>query len=708
MKKRYSFLLFFLAATGLSGAQSFIPDLSRYRTVEQKLSALMTSGDSLTELNQPEKQKAIAREGLRLTAPGDFRNLAAFHFMLANGYESTPDVDSAVYFYEKSIELDRKAEQPAKITEALSRLLFLYTNTSGYREKSIPTLKALLAILDTTQNQLVKASYYTSIGDYYNRTGDYQTQARYLLKSIDIKKTMLREGTLKDPEKVMIDLINLGSMYLETEQPEKGMQYTREARGYLAGTHRFQAHYYKQMADGLLIQENPREARIYYDSLTAMLSSPRAGAPQHANRIASDLAFTEYYVSHDKPDSAYTYLMRAREMASGWPDEYLVSQVDYMTGRTYAALGQYGKALPFLVSSETLARESGPQIYVSLLQELAKAYAATGDFKKAYEYYDRYAPLRDTLYRQVSEKTIADAEARYQTRDKQRQIEAKNLQIEEGKKQQLWLVAGLLLLGLSLALLAVIYRNKRKNAKILDLKNRELADVIRELEEANRTKAKLFGIISHDLRSPISQVYQFLKLQQLNPMLLSETQKAELSTRIQTAAGSLLETMEDLLHWSKTQMHQFEPDIRETELAPVVGQCVRLMQLNIDSRSLAVQTTIPENAMVSTDPDYLQTILRNLLQNAIKAAPERSTVRIQLSGDGRSLSVENQGAVFTQEDYRQLISQPANGLGLNGQGLNGLGLKLVDELATKTGLDIRFDNPAEGITRATIRFGQAV
>ena len=94
-------------------------------------------------------------------------------------------------------------------------------------------------------------------------------------------------------------------------------------------------------------------------------------------------------------------------------------------------------------------------------------------------------------------------------------------------------------------MLVSFYRNKKKTAKLLDKKNRSLSKLNSDLEEANQTKAKLFSIIGHDLRSPISQVYQFLKLQQLNPDALNTEQKNELSNKIQTATGSLLETMED-------------------------------------------------------------------------------------------------------------------------------------------------------------------
>ena len=257
------------------------------------------------------------------------------------------------------------------------------------------------------------------------------------------------------------------------------------------------------------------------------------------------------------------------------------------------------------------------------------------------------------------------------------------------------------MLVLSLLLLGIIYRNKRKNAEVLNQKNQELARLIGQLEESNRTKAKLFSIISHDLRSPISQVYQFLKLQQLNPRLLSESQKAELSERIQTATGSLLETMEDLLLWSKTQMNQFQADIQPVNLAEIVSQCLRLLQLNIESKNLTIDNAVPSENIVHTDPYYLQAIIRNLLQNALKASDEGAIIKLgTLSGTLKTtLFLENSGPAFTQEAYEQILSQKENG-----QGLSGLGLRLVDELSEQTGLKVTFENPSANLTRTLISF----
>lgn len=676
-----------------------IPDLSHYKNKKEQLKALAKNCDSLAIEGKLEEEKLVARHGLQLTPANDFVNLSLFNFYLGFVYEDARG-DSTFYFYEKSIEYARKAKNPVRVRNALKRVLFMYVNTAGYRKKGEAALKEMLAIIDTTRDESEKAAMYSTVGNYYNMISKYEIQIDYLLKGIAIKKKLIENGKITDREAVVVDLMNLGELYLELEQAEKGMGYTLEARKYITITEDYLAHNFKDMADAYILLGQPHKARVYYDSLLITNSKGKLERRHHL-RIALDLAFTEYYLSKNKNDSANIYINKANYKASEYAPEYLLSQVHYMTGKTYMATKDYAKALPLLIASELLCQESGPQVYVSLLQSIAQCYAATGQWKEAYKYYDKYAPLRDSLYIEASKNSIADAEAKYQNKDKQLQIEQKNNQINEAKKERIWLLSGLSLLLLSLALLWIIYRNKKKNAELLSSKNEELAQAIHELEEANRTKAKLFSIISHDLRSPISQVYQFLKLQQLNPKLLSETQKAELSTKIQTATGSLLETMEDLLLWSKTQINEFKTDKQTSSLNLIVDQCIALLQLNIDAKNIELQNNLPPNTTIFTDPYYLQNIVRNLLQNAIKASDQGSLLRIDFSENESSavLSIENTGSAFSQQDYLDLLNDTSST-----NGMNGLGLRLVDDLSKRTGLIIRFKNPSPTLTRALIIF----
>jgi signal transduction histidine kinase len=166
--------------------------------------------------------------------------------------------------------------------------------------------------------------------------------------------------------------------------------------------------------------------------------------------------------------------------------------------------------------------------------------------------------------------------------------------------------------------------------------------------------------------------------------LLSADQKTDLSGKIQTATGSLLETMEDLLLWSKTQMNEFNVKMQSAEIKPVIEQCVQLLKLNIEAKNLVIENNIAENITQKTDPYFLQIIVRNLLQNAIKASPENGKIIINF--ENNELSIQNDGELFTQNQYEAAISSNQKQ-----ETLSGLGLKLVDELSQKIGSRVSYD-----------------
>ena len=268
-------------------------------------------------------------------------------------------------------------------------------------------------------------------------------------------------------------------------------------------------------------------------------------------------------------------------------------------------------------------------------------------------------------------------EAIYQNKEKQKEIQIQKTEIIYSRKQRFWLILGLLLSGLSIILFLLLYKNKKRSAYLLNNKNLVLEKTNTQLSEANKTKAKLFSIISHDLRSPISQVYQFLKLQQLNPDALSSEQKTELNNKIQNATGSLLETMEDLLLWSKTQMNEFKVTMQPVSVIDTINACKNLLQLNCDAKNITLQINVPETQKIQTDPYYFQTIIRNLIQNAIKAAPPYTAIDINslVQNQNIILSIQNEGPTFTQKQFEQIIlNEEIN------KTLTGLGLKLTQEL----------------------------
>jgi signal transduction histidine kinase len=695
-------VLFFLLVTlviEVSGKEiSLAPDISKYKTVEEKVQVLKGLCDSLAEIENYTALKEVARFSLQ-QLPEDPNNTALFTHYLGSFYEKTLNRDSAFYYHETSLAAAKKAGNGKRIRVALQRLLFLYYS-AGNKAKSTQTATALQAILDTTKNETSKYEMLVFLGNYFSENGQYQKNIQYLVQSLQIQKKLLALGKIKDSSDIAITQLNIANTFLKIKQPEKALEYIMESRPYTVNYEISLSFYYENMVEALLMLNKEESARIYYDSLYTKAKAGFASTFGKNDVISTELAFAEHYLQAGRKDSALLFINRTLQKAKQWSSEYQQAQVNGVAGRIFAATGDYQKALTYLKTAEPLSREANLESYAPLLLSMAQCYSATGQWQQASLYYSRYAPLRDSLYSEASRKSLAEAEAQYQNKQKQQQIETQNTQLSYGRKQRLWLISGLSLLGLVALLLAIIYRNKKRTADVLDDKNKKLAKLNNDLEEANRTKAKLFGIISHDLRSPISQVYQFLKLQQLDPERLNEEQKATLSNKIQTATGSLLETMEDLLLWSKTQMNAFTPDIQRTELKPILDQCLALLRLNIETKHIEIVQNIPDDTEVMADPYFLQTIFRNLLQNAVKAAPAHSKISIEYKQnvDRATLSVINEGDSFSQQDYEKIITSKEDKTSLS-----GLGLRLAHELAEKTGTQILFTaDSAAKITSATI------
>jgi predicted PurR-regulated permease PerM len=155
---------------------------------------------------------------------------------------------------------------------------------------------------------------------------------------------------------------------------------------------------------------------------------------------------------------------------------------------------------------------------------MALAYKGKGDLKTALQYYEIYSQAKDTLIKEKISRTFADLETHYQTNEKENRITTLNqknklnvLELKQASNTRTLLILGLISLGIFSLLLYFIYRNKEKLNKLLNQRNQQLDELNNELSIANDTKAKLFGVIRHDLRSPVSSIVQLLHLQKGKP-----------------------------------------------------------------------------------------------------------------------------------------------------------------------------------------------
>ncbi|HEV7782334.1 MAG TPA: tetratricopeptide repeat-containing sensor histidine kinase, partial [Chitinophagaceae bacterium] len=613
-------------------------------------------------------------------------------------------VDSAIGYYERSLLHGRLARNSKRITVVLFDLLYIYINTAGYTSQRDNMASTIKNVLDTTSNSKLKIKCYENLGNYYSAIGWYEQELNYRLQAVELSKAAMLRGEYKDTDADSTNLgvayFNIGDLYEKIRNNTKAQEYYLLAKPLLWNYDAGLCEFYKGMSFTYTKLGKTAEAKSYADSLRNIVTQRMDNSVGWGTMLYLSLSNADFYLDQQNTSAAMPYLTEAEKwVGSKVTNEIEIGTFHYTMGKALVTQKNYKEALPYLKKAEIVGPGFSVSVFSNVLRMLAVCHQGLGQWQEAGAYYSKYLPLRDSLDANTAQQSMANAEARFQNKEKQQQIEIQHTQLSFARKQNLWLIAGLGLLGLLAIVLIAFYRNKKKTADILNEKNVTLANLNTALEEANHTKSKLFSIISHDLRSPISQVYQFLKLQQLNPQSLDEQQRNELSNKIQSATGSLLETMEDLLLWSKTQMNEFKTDIHTTALFPIVEACQKLLQLNSEAKNIRYTRTIPENIMVKTDPYYLQTILRNLLQNAVKASPENGEIQLgtEQRPEGLIFYIQNHGGSFTQEQYKQIISSEEHA-----KSLNGLGLRLADELSQKIGATITFRSPETGVTRVEI------
>lgn len=238
--------------------------------------------------------------------------------------------------------------------------------------------------------------------------------------------------------------------------------------------------------------------------------------------------------------------------------------------------------------------------------------------------------------------------------------------------------------------------------KLAEKQKEMLAAQAGELEELNRTKDKLFSIIAHDLKQPFQHLMGFSELLAAKMKQTGDTENFRYASLIQQSSHHLFLLLENLLAWSKCQMKK--PDvvyewINARELCEEVLSYYTVMAA---SKEITVVVDVSPSVSIYTDRMMIQTILRNLLSNALKFSPQKETVLMQVrhENDAATLIVKDNGQGMTQEQLASLFSlqkQPARGTA--GEKGAGLGMVICNEYASLLGSTITVTStPSAGTT----------
>ncbi|MBB2148629.1 sensor histidine kinase [Pedobacter gandavensis] len=218
-----------------------------------------------------------------------------------------------------------------------------------------------------------------------------------------------------------------------------------------------------------------------------------------------------------------------------------------------------------------------------------------------------------------------------------------------------------------------VYIKKNYNREKELAKNRLVA-----LENSNQTKNKLFSIVAHDLNAPLSSIEAYLSL--LNKINLSNEEKMEMEKQLLSSTRQTSEMLQNILSWAKDQMDEIKATLSSIFIYKTLNHTVSLQKSIAQEKDINLIFLADKNLKVIADPDMLQLIVRNLLNNAIKFSLPGGTVTLSISAaNGKCiLSVKDNGIGIPEDQQPFIFSLKSNGTyGTNKEKGVGLGLKLV-------------------------------
>jgi signal transduction histidine kinase len=230
----------------------------------------------------------------------------------------------------------------------------------------------------------------------------------------------------------------------------------------------------------------------------------------------------------------------------------------------------------------------------------------------------------------------------------------------------------ILIIFISIRLVFILYDNK---------KQREL---VTELKLLNDTKDKFFSIISHDLKNPFSAVLGFSKL------LLENVEKNPIEKTkdniaiIYDASKRIYELLENLLEWSRLQTSKIEPNIQPISIDKTIPEVIQLLCSYANQKQICLNSENNVKSDLLADKNMFQTVLRNLITNAIKFTKTNGVVTVKSyeNSDSISISVEDNGVGIEKEKIERLfvIDSNISTRGTQGEKGTGLGLLICKEL----------------------------
>lgn len=222
-----------------------------------------------------------------------------------------------------------------------------------------------------------------------------------------------------------------------------------------------------------------------------------------------------------------------------------------------------------------------------------------------------------------------------------------------------------------------------------------------DLEEARRREREFLVSVGHDLRTPLTTIAGYAEA--LNEGKVANEDLSRVGAVVYRETGRLSRLVEDLMLLSRLEAGEFTLRPEPVALAAHLRGAADAFGGRAEAAGVRLETDLADVPVAAVDPDRIDQIVGNLVENALRYAPAGGTVRLALhrEGDRARISVADDGPGIETADLphifeRLYVAQRYRAARPEG---SGLGLAIVRQLAEAMGGGVEVaSTPGRGTT----------
>lgn len=218
-----------------------------------------------------------------------------------------------------------------------------------------------------------------------------------------------------------------------------------------------------------------------------------------------------------------------------------------------------------------------------------------------------------------------------------------------------------------------------------------------ELIESNAQKDKFFSIIAHDLRTPLKGFMQLTKILSSEFEDMDSEEILDMTNSMYESSQNIYKLLENLLEWSKIQQGIIHYSPLTMQLSTLVMMNIDLMLPSAKQKGILLVNQVPNDVLIFTDVNILNTIIRNLISNALKFSYPNTEIIISsvfVNEDCVEICIRDFGIGMSDEIKNKLFKLETHitSKGTCDESGSGLGLILCKELVSINGGEMRVES----------------